>query len=144
MSTRPGAVGQIRCVKPSGGTVFLGTAVVACGVWLAWYATAAFHRAAAHLGHVAVQLKPEALRRYAGDYELGGEIFVLTVRDGRLFAATQDHPEMPEQELLAASETQFFLRDTDGDFVAMQDRHGRISGFRFTHDDQSREVRKVR
>jgi hypothetical protein len=144
MSFGPRVVRQICNVNLSRGTVFLGAAVLACGAWLAFYATSPFHRAADQVIHKAVQLTPQVLQRYAGNYELGGEIFTLTVRAGRLFVATPDHAEIPERELLAASATQFFLRDTQGDLVATQDGHGRISGFLFTQGNRSRDVRKIR
>lgn len=92
----------------------------------------------------AVELPAETLQRYAGDYELGGEIFTLTVRDGRLFAAQLDHPEYPQIELFPASETEFYCRDIDGELTATQDGHGRVTGFLFTQGNLSREVRKVR
>ena len=86
----------------------------------------------------------EMQQRYVGDYELGGEVFSISARDGRLFVRDRDHPENPALEILAASETQLFLRDTDGDLTALQDGHGRVTGFLFTQGNQSRTVRKVR
>lgn len=124
--------------------MFLGAAVIACSAWLAFYATGSRQRRADHAIHVAVPLAPQVLQRYAGDYELGGETFTLTVRAGRLFVTIRDHPEIPETELFAASQTEFFMRDTQGDLVATLDGHGRVSGLRFTQGDQSREVKKVR
>jgi hypothetical protein len=56
----------------------------------------------------------------------------------------RDHPENPGLEILAASDTQLFLRDTDGDLTATQDGHGRVTGFLFSQGNLSRVVRKVR
>jgi hypothetical protein len=131
-------------VKLPRGSLFLGAAVVACTAWLLLYATGTLRRAADQVIHEPVKLPPEALQRYVGDYELGGEIFTLTVRDGRLFVASQDHPENPQREILAASATQFFLPDTPGDLVATQDGHGRVTGFVLTQGNRSRDVKKVR
>ncbi len=131
-------------MKLSRGTVFLGAVVVACSAWLLFYATGTLRRAPDQVIHEPVKLPPEALQRYAGDYELGGEIFTLTVRDGRLFVVSQDHPEDSQWEIRAASATQFFLPDTPGDLVATQDGHGRMTGFVFTQGSRSRDVKKVR
>jgi len=91
-----------------------------------------------------VELAPEILRRYVGDYELGGETFTVTSRDGRLYVSTDSHPEIPQQQLLAASETLLFVRDSDGDLIATQDGHGRVTGFIFNQGNTSRVVKKVR
>jgi len=91
-----------------------------------------------------VELAPEILRRYVGDYELGGETFTITSRDGRLYVSTDNHPEIPQQELLAASDTLLFVRDSDGELVATQDGHGRVTGFLFNQGNTSRVVKKVR
>jgi hypothetical protein len=91
-----------------------------------------------------VPFTPQMLARYVGDYELGGEIFTISVRDGRLFVDSREHPEFPELELLAASETQLFLRDQDGDMTVTQDGRGRVTGFLLDQGSSSRTVRKVR
>jgi CubicO group peptidase (beta-lactamase class C family) len=91
-----------------------------------------------------VELTPELLQHYVGDYELGGEIYTFTTRDGRLYVRGREHPELPELELLAASETQLFVRDMDGDLIATQDGHGRLTGFLFNQGNSSRVVKKVR
>ena len=91
-----------------------------------------------------VELTPQILHRYAGDYELGGTIYTVTTHDGRLFVHDPLHPEYPELELVAASETELFLRDSGGEMIATQDGHGRVTGFILTQDGSSRIVRKVR
>jgi CubicO group peptidase (beta-lactamase class C family) len=91
-----------------------------------------------------VPITAQMQQRYVGDYELGGEIFTISARDGRLFVQDRDHPENPGLEILAASDTQLFLRDTDGDLTATQDGHGRVTGFLFSQGNLSRVVRKVR
>jgi D-alanyl-D-alanine carboxypeptidase len=91
-----------------------------------------------------VPFTAQMLARYVGDYELGGEIFTISMRDGRLFVTSRDHPEFPELELLAASETQLFLRDQDGDMTVTQDGRGRVTGFLLDQGSLSRTVRKVR
>ncbi len=91
-----------------------------------------------------VAITAEMQQRYVGDYELGGEVFTISARDGRLFVQDRDQPDNPALEILAASDSQLFLRDVDGDLVATQDGHGRVTGFLFTQGDLSRVVRKVR
>lgn len=92
----------------------------------------------------AEDLTPENLRRYVGAYELGGERYTITSRDGRLYVSGNEHPGLPELELLAASQTELFLRDMDGELIATQDGHGRLTGFIFNQGNSSRMVKKVR
>jgi CubicO group peptidase (beta-lactamase class C family) len=91
-----------------------------------------------------VPVSPQMLDRFVGDYELGGEIFTISARDGRLFVGSRDHPEFPELEILAASQTQLFLRDQDGDMTVTQDGRGRVTGFLLSQGNSSRTVRKLR
>jgi hypothetical protein len=90
----------------------------------------------------AVQLAPEVLRRYVGEYQLGTDVWKLYTRDGRLFAR-RDVTE-PEIELLAESESAFFLRDVEGDAVAMENGKGAVTGFMVNLGEQSRMMRKLR
>ncbi len=131
-------------MKLSRGTLFLGAALILSGAWLSYYATGAAQRTAEPAVRTAVNLPAPLLQRYAGDYDLGGEIFSLTVRDGRLYAGRADSPQDPQLELLADSATHFFVRDSPGELVATFDDHGRVAGFTFIQDNRSREVRKVR
>jgi CubicO group peptidase (beta-lactamase class C family) len=91
-----------------------------------------------------VPFTAQMLARYVGDYELGGEIFTVSARNGRLFVGSRDHPEYPALEILAASQTQLFLRDQDGDMTVTQDGRGRVSGFLLTQGSLSRTVKRLR
>ena len=126
------------------GTLFLGAAIIVCGAWLAFYSQRKVERR--HVTHDAVKLAPDILSRYVGDYELGGETYTITRRDGSLYVSTDGHPEIPQEELLAASATQFFLRgsDSNDDLTATQDSHGQVTGFIFNQGNTSRTVNKVR
>ena len=91
-----------------------------------------------------IQLSAQALQRYVGDYELGGEIYTISARNGRLFVSAHDHPEFQEQEVLAVSESELVLSGSNAELTATQDSHGRFNGFTLNQDDASRSVRKIR
>lgn len=72
-----------------------------------------------------VQVAPEVLQRYAGDYVLDGN-FVISVSEegGRLFAA---FPGQPKARLLAESETQFFPEGNPLRLTFASDSAGRVT-----------------
>ena len=90
-----------------------------------------------------IAIGTEMQRRYTGDYELGGEIFTIVTHDERLFVRQRSHPEVPELEICAASDTRLFFRDIDGELTATEDGHGKLTGFLFEQAGQSRTIRKV-
>ncbi len=72
-----------------------------------------------------VQVAPDVLQRYAGDYVLDQD-FVITVtdEDGQLFAA---YPGQPKTRLLAESDTQFFPEGNALRLSFQQDGKGRVT-----------------
>ena len=64
----------------------------------------------------AIQLSPEALRRYVGNYELNGQVVTLFERDGTLFARGVGLSEIP---VLAESETVLFIPGVRGSVLTM-------------------------
>jgi CubicO group peptidase (beta-lactamase class C family) len=74
-----------------------------------------------------VEVPLEVLKRYVGDYELGGELFTLYLRDGHLFVrdAKGLGPEMP---LVATGEEVFFVDGADGDLTVVRGSKGNVMG----------------
>ena len=72
-----------------------------------------------------VQVAPDVLQRYAGEYVLD-EDFVITVtdEDGQLFAS---YPGQPRARLLAESDTQFFPEGNALRLTFQQDEKGRVT-----------------
>ena len=85
------------------------------------------------------------LQRYVGEYEMEGNIFVLFLRDGHLYARGKDQkgpgPDIP---LLAESETVFFIKGMDGDVTIAHNRDGEPTGLALNLEDGSRFAKKVR
>ncbi len=133
-------------MKRSRGTIFLIAALVACCAWLTFYSGGASVRSAdrAVLERKPVTLPVDVLNRYSGDYELAGDIVSVRVRDGKLLARLVTTPPSPEIELLAGSETTFFIRDSDIDLLATDDGSGHITGFLLKQARGDRIVRKIR
>ena len=74
-----------------------------------------------------VEVLLEVLKRYVGDYDFGGEVYTLYIRDGHLFArdAKGRGPEMP---LIAEAEDMFFVEGADGNFIIVQGAQGNVIG----------------
>jgi hypothetical protein len=99
--------------------VFLGSAIVACALWL-WLRPPLPPPEAIPVVRSApprpvpvdpksIELEPAALERYVGKYE-GRQSFVveLAMKNGHLFASSPG--VMVPSEMLATSETDFFLK----------------------------------
>ncbi len=91
-----------------------------------------------------ISILPDLAVRLAGEYELGGQTFVVTARDGRLFVRAESDAPRPEVEMLADSENTFYLRDTAADMVLLDDGRGKIVGFQLHGAGQERVARRVR
>ncbi len=89
---------------------------------------------------------PEAvLQRYAGEYDFEGNIFVLYVRDGGLYARAKEQSNAgPDLPLLAESETVFFIKGMDGDVTFAHNGKGEATGLAVNMGDGSRFAKKVR
>ncbi|HEY4211912.1 MAG TPA: serine hydrolase domain-containing protein [Steroidobacteraceae bacterium] len=91
-----------------------------------------------------IPIPPDLLARLSGQYELGGQVFVVTATDGRLFVRAESGSPAPGVEMLADSADTFFLRDSNIDMVLLDDGRGKIVGFQLRGPGQERLARKVR
>jgi Domain of unknown function (DUF3471) len=116
--------------------VFLGGAIALCAVWLALRpplpseATAPLPSGAPRAGapeRASIDLHPATLERYVGTYE-GRQRFTveLTMKNGHLLA--QSPGDMVPFEMLATSETEFFLKGAGVD-VEFRVEDGVVKGF---------------
>lgn len=118
-------------------SVFLGGAIVLCALWL-WLrpalpppeATAPTARATprpALVERPSITLDAATLERYVGKYEGRANLTVdLTLKNGHLFA--QSPGLLVPFEMLATSETEFFLKGADVD-VTFRVEGGVVKGF---------------
>jgi CubicO group peptidase (beta-lactamase class C family) len=90
-----------------------------------------------------VELPRTVLQRYAGDYEIAGEVFTVFLRDGRLYARGTDGTS-PETELLAASEGLLFIKQSPVEITVVETANGEVKGLALTQEDGSRLAKKVR
>jgi CubicO group peptidase (beta-lactamase class C family) len=67
---------------------------------------------------------PEILQRYAGEYQVEDKVWVVTARNGRLFAR---HEAFPEIEILPDSDKTFFFRDLEGTLKIIEE-DGQVTG----------------
>jgi hypothetical protein len=116
--------------------VFLGSAIVLCALWLSLrpalplVATAPMQRSGARpvpVERPSIELDPATLERYVGQYEGRASLTVeLSLKNGHLFA--QSPGVMVPFELLATSETEFFLKGIDID-IEFRVEDGIVEGF---------------
>lgn len=76
--------------------------------------------------HTAIQLDPARLDAYVGCYQLAPN-FILTVTkaQNRLYAQATGQSQV---ELLAETETQFFITEVDAQITFVTDQQGRVTG----------------
>jgi CubicO group peptidase (beta-lactamase class C family) len=73
-----------------------------------------------------ITLPAEVLQRYAGNYGMdGGPVLAITVEAGKLVGKLGKQPTF---ELLAESETQFFVKVVDADVEFRKDASGAVTG----------------
>ena len=91
-----------------------------------------------------VEVPEEVLKRYAGDYEIEGHVWVLYVRNGVLYARSKEQANPgPDIPLLPQSETMFFIKGTEGDITIFQDREGQATGLALNLGDGARVAKKL-
>jgi CubicO group peptidase (beta-lactamase class C family) len=90
-----------------------------------------------------VELPEAVLQRYAGDYDLEGVIWTLTLRDGHLHARAKDGTS-PDLELLAESEDTFFIRGSEVDFTVLENSKGEVDGLALNAPGADRFAKKLR
>ncbi|MRR23226.1 serine hydrolase, partial [bacterium] len=73
-----------------------------------------------------IDTDPEFLAKFAGKYETGGEVFNMKVEDGKLLISPA-----PGYWTAAyfTSETDFFVREFEGDLKFVIDEKGKVTGF---------------
>ena len=75
----------------------------------------------------AVVLDAKALEKYVGQYQLAtGVVITLTVEDGKLMRQAGVQPKV---ELLAESETEFFVKGAEWRIKFLTDAQGRVTGY---------------
>lgn len=113
--------------------VFFGSALLLCIVWL-WLRPAPPLQSLAPQGvlrsagppRAPVALAAAVLARYAGTYDLDSTPVTISVEGGRLFAQMNGSPLL---ELFAASEKQFFLKNSDVEVTFEVDDQDDAEGF---------------
>jgi len=115
--------------------VFLGGAIALCALWLGLrpalppeptVPTVRIPRPA-RVERPSITLAAAALERYVGKYEGRANFTIeLSVKNGHLVAQSPGTPV--RFEMLATSETEFFLRDTDVD-IKFRVEDGVVKGF---------------
>lgn len=78
------------------------------------------------------------LSDYAGDYEFSGARYTISIEDGKLRAR---NPNGVKFDLLAESETKFFLRERAVEFVFVKDAAGRVSELILNSIRNGQEIR---
>jgi len=89
-----------------------------------------------------VTVSTRLLEEYAGDYEVApGITLSFRCRDGRMF--TQG-PGQPEIEIYPRSETDFFLKVTDGSVQFVRDSAGTVNGIIIRQGGRDMSAKKIR
>ena len=120
-----------RTIPPA---VFLSGAIVFCALWLwvqpegPWIETAGAPRGDVRPSRTSIKIDPSLLERYAGHYVGRADFSLdLTLKDGRLYAKS---PATVSFEMLATSETEFFLKESpEIDVTFRLDGRGGVAGF---------------
>ena len=75
---------------------------------------------------IAIDVTPEILQRYVGEYELAPTFSIVITREGNaLFAQATGQPKLP---IFAEAETEFFLRAADAQLTFTKDSSGAVTG----------------
>lgn len=90
--------------------------------------------------HVAVKVSSEVLKSYVGEYEINGKV-VVTIENGRLYLQP---PNSEKEELLASSETEFFLTSQNVRLIFKKDSHGVVTGVTAYFGAQVLEGKKLK
>jgi hypothetical protein len=120
-----------RTIHPA---AFLSGAIAFCALWL-WLQPegpqidlASTPRGGARPARASIQVDPAILERYVGHYEGRADFTVdLSIKDGRLYAKS---PATVSFEMLATSETEFFLKESPDIGVKFRvDGRSTVTGF---------------
>jgi CubicO group peptidase (beta-lactamase class C family) len=88
-----------------------------------------------------VRLAPEALRRYAGDYEINGSIWTLEERGGLLFGRSETGSEV---ELKTDADGTLFIEGMEGSLSPVENRQGEVTGLLALFGAYTHIAQKVR
>ena len=89
---------------------------------------------------VAAKVSSEVLKSYVGEYEINGKV-VVTIENGRLYLQP---PNSEKEELLASSETEFFLTSQNVRLIFKKDGHGVVTGVTAYFGAQVLEGKKLK
>lgn len=89
-----------------------------------------------------ISVDKKVLETYAGKYELMGEIILnITCEDQKLFVQVSDQPTT---ELLAETETKFFVKGTDYNIVFVKNEKGVVNHLVFGATGQSMKAERLK
>jgi len=89
-----------------------------------------------------VEVKPEILDTYVGQYEVGPDMVLTLERDGnRLLGRMGDQPKL---ELHAESETKFFVEEVGGEITIVKDDQGQVTKLVLRQRGREVEAKKVK
>ena len=89
---------------------------------------------------VAGKVNPEVFKSYVGEYEINGKV-VVTTENGKLYLQP---PNSGKEELLAASETEFFLTSQNVRLLFKKDERGEVTGVTAYFGTQVLEGKKLK
>ena len=87
-----------------------------------------------------VPIEPGKLSGYAGDYEFNGAKYGILIEDGKLKARNASGTKF---DLLAESETKFFIRERPVEFVFVKDPSGRVTELVLNSNGQEIRFKKL-
>lgn len=91
---------------------------------------------------VAVKVDPKIYESYIGEYDFGqNRIITITKEGDKLFGQSA---RVPKSEMLAESETKFFLEVADVKFVFVKDSAGKVTGLILYANGQEMKGNKVK
>ncbi len=91
---------------------------------------------------IIVRLDPQTFAAYPGEYDFAGRAkYTVSIEDGKL--KLQGARSANKYDLLAESETQFFLRERPGEIVFVKDAAGRVTEMIITTNGQEIRLKKL-
>lgn len=89
-----------------------------------------------------ISLDAKVLEKYVGEYQIGTNIMVaITLESGKLMGQLGGQSKF---SLLAESETQFFSKDVNAQFVFIKDASGLVTGFTLKQGGGNTPAKKVK
>jgi CubicO group peptidase (beta-lactamase class C family) len=96
----------------------------------------------APIEHIAVRIDPQSFAPFTGEYEFApGVVFAVSSEGDKLWLRT---PGQPRTELLAESETAFFLQGMEALFTFVKDASGKVTHVILHQGGFDREMKKVK